>query len=453
LIPSKTAGGLISDNKVFLIWLTPTGDTIETKFFQVDSTGLYFAKGDLHICPDESFVFGGTFSNEYLNIADFFLTKFNAWGDTLWFRQYKAPLNDICRGVKPTADGGFALAGKSRSFGDPDFGQFHLMKTDSLGNMEWRQSYGQNGVSEDASSLTLTPEGDYMLAGLKGPNGSTEVRVMRVDSDGNLQWQKTFGGAANAEAYPAITALADGNFLLIGALGIGLGQEAWLAKIDGNGNLLWEKSFPGDNDTFFQHAVEMDNGDLAVVGQDYFYNPDVPIYYLKSTVTRLTPEGGLIWKRYHYTREDRDNYLFDIVRTSDGGFLAGGFALSDTSDRQDAWVVKMDSLGCAVPGCELVNSTEDKEETLAGVTLKMTVSPNPYREVTEVGFYLEHPVGGLVLETFGPTGKLMNKMPLPGNPGWNAVRFDGAGLPSGAYFFVLKADSTVISTCHAVRID
>jgi hypothetical protein len=119
LIPSKTAGGLISDNKVFLIWLTPTGDTIETKFFQVDSTGLYFAKGDLHICPDESFVFGGTFSNEYLNIADFFLTKFNAWGDTLWFRQYKAPLNDICRGVKPTADGGFALAGKSRSFGDP----------------------------------------------------------------------------------------------------------------------------------------------------------------------------------------------------------------------------------------------------------------------------------------------------------------------------------------------
>ena len=424
-----------------------------TKFFQVENMGHWMPKGDLHIFPEGSFTIGGSLSDMPNNISDFFLAKFNSEGDTMWFKQYEAPLYDICRSIKPTPDGGFALAGKSRSFGDPDFGQFHLMKTDSLGNLEWRQSYGQNGVSEDASSLTLTPEGDYMLAGLKGPNGSTEVRVMRVGSNGSLQWQKTFGGAANAEAYPAITTLSDGNFLLIGALGIGLGQEAWLAKIDGSGNLLWEHTYPIDNDNVFQHAVEMDNGDLVVVGQDYFYNPDVPIYYLKSTVTRFTSEGEVIWKRYHYTREDRNNYLFDIVRTSDGGFLAGGFANSDTSDRQDAWVVKMDSLGCAVPGCELTNSTEDKEETLAGVTLKMTVSPNPYREVTEVGFYLEHPVGGLVLETFGPTGKLMNKMPLPGNPGWNAVRFDGAGLPSGAYFFVLKADSTVISTCRAVRID
>lgn len=451
LAVGRTLGGQISDNKVFLIWLTPQGDTIQTRFFQVDSTALYLAKSGMHVFPDESFVFGGTYSNEYEGIVDFYLAKFDALGDTLWFRHYEASLSDICRSVKFTSDGGFVLAGKSRSFGDPEFGNFHLMKTDSVGNIEWQNSYGISGVSEDASSVTITPEGDYILSGLKGEPGSpeTEIRVMKITRGGSLVWQKSFGGAANSDAYNVINSLDDGNFLIVGSIGFGPERDAYLAKIDGDGNLLWEKTYPSEYSTYFGQSLELKNGNIVILGQTYFYNQDINYHYQKSNISNLTSEGEEIWKRYLFTREDRQNYLFDLIRTADGGFLAGGFALSDTSVRSDAWVVKMDSLGCAVQNCELVGLHDDNQIEENSVVLK--VYPNPFSNETNVDFYLHQTFKTLNLEIHDNTGKLLSKTTLEAKQGWNTLHLNGESLSTGLFLVSLTTDEGVIALQKLIR--
>jgi len=124
------------------------------------------------------------------SIVDLYLLKINPLGDTLWTRQFGG-VDNIERGycVRQTFDGGYIVVGETYSYGigTPDSSNVYLIKTDSEGNMEWECTYGGNG-QDYGTSVSQTDDGGYIIAGVYDQGPHTDVYLIKTDSLGNVDW-------------------------------------------------------------------------------------------------------------------------------------------------------------------------------------------------------------------------------------------------------------------------
>jgi predicted secreted protein len=142
-----------------------------------------------------------------------------------------------------TSDGGYALAGSTQSFGAGSW-DFWLVKTDAAGNAQWNRTYG--GTSDDeAYALVQTVDGGYALAGYTGSIGAGyyDFWLVKTDASGNEQWNKTYGGTGDDDA-SALVQTGDGGYALAGRTeSFGAGNyDFWLVKTDVESGLAWVDS-------------------------------------------------------------------------------------------------------------------------------------------------------------------------------------------------------------------
>ncbi|MEJ2104990.1 MAG: hypothetical protein P8X47_10495, partial [Ignavibacteriaceae bacterium] len=171
------------------------------------------------------------------SLDDFWLVKTGEYGDLKWDQTIGGDENDVPYCVITTSDGGFALVGFTDSFGSGD-SDFWLVKTDSLGNVQWNQTYGGSGT-DCAQSVIETSDGGFALVGFTDSFGSgdSDFWLVKTDSLGNMVWDQTFGGTEADVAYSGIEA-SDGGFALVGftdSFGSG-DSDFWLVKTDSLGN-------------------------------------------------------------------------------------------------------------------------------------------------------------------------------------------------------------------------
>jgi hypothetical protein len=198
---------------------------------------------------------------------DFWLIKTNSSGDREWHVKYGGPGDDVARSVMETGDGGYVLGGSTESFGAGD-DDFWLVKVDSTGGHEWNQTYG-GPLSDYAFSVVVTVDGGYALAGRTRSfgTGGADFWLVKVDSTGGHEWNQTYGGAGNDPAHTLIEAslvgTCDGGYVLAGftlSFGAG-GQDGWLVKTDGGGSLDWNQTYGGSYDDVINSvAVTSDKG-------------------------------------------------------------------------------------------------------------------------------------------------------------------------------------------------
>jgi predicted secreted protein len=146
--------------------------------------------------------------------------------------------HDVAYALVQTADGGYALAGYTASFGAGSQ-DFWLVKTDASGNMQWSKTYGGTDWDE-THALVQTADGGYALAGHTESFGAGGIDfwLVKTDANGNMQWNKTYGGTSNDEAH-AMVQTADGGYALAGYTGSTYGAsyaDFWLVKTDASGN-------------------------------------------------------------------------------------------------------------------------------------------------------------------------------------------------------------------------
>jgi len=118
--------------------------------------------------------------------------------ETEWIRTYGGTAWEVARSVIQVSDGGYILAGQTESFGAGGR-DFWLVKTDADGNMEWNKTYG--GTGSDLAFSVVDSDGSYALAGRTNSfgAGTADFWLVKVDSSGNHEWNKNIGRAASNE--------------------------------------------------------------------------------------------------------------------------------------------------------------------------------------------------------------------------------------------------------------
>ena len=267
---------------------------------------------------------------------DFWLVKTDKDGEMEWNQTYGGPESETVKDLITTSDGGFAILGQfTDSYGNCDC---LLVKTDTMGNMEWNQTYGRR--SDFVNSLIQTSDGGYAMAGSFTSNREDPFErdfwLIKTDSYGNIEWTQTYGEGKCYDSANALVETGEGGYLLVGSRSIYLVlSTSWIIKTDAQGNIEWDKEFEEKENSGANSVVKTADGGYAIAG---YISHDFWLIKIDQT-------GNLEWKQAYQKSEDTEAY--SLVNTADGGYALAGIITSYVGQQADidSWIVKTDALG------------------------------------------------------------------------------------------------------------
>ena len=177
---------------------------------------------------------------------------------------------------------------------------------------------------------------------VSGDHGGGDFWILKLDNTGNLQWQKCFGGSRE-ETPNAIIQTNDGSYIVVGAtssndgdvtgfhqIGQSINDDGWVVKMDSVGNLQWQKCLGGSDDDEMFDCQKTNDGGYIVAGGTASNDGDVTGLHgdVDAWVVKLTNKGVIEWQKcYGGSAHD---YAIAILKTPDSGYLIGGGQLQMT---------------------------------------------------------------------------------------------------------------------------
>jgi len=273
-----------------------------------------------------------------LDMADLAVQSASAQGPSAeWNRTYGGVQDEKMYSMIQTSDGGYAMAGYTDYFGNGTH-DLWLVKTDSTGDMVWNRTYGME--TEYMSSLVQTNDGGYAIAGFtRAYAGRWDSWLIETDSNGNVEWNRTYGGERDEQAY-SLVQTSDGGYAMAGSTTSPFGKENyWLVKTDSFGSMEWNKTYGGTNHDFARSVIQTSDGGYAMVG----YTDSFGAGYTDVWLVKTDSAGNMQWNQ---TYGDSDyEYGISVVQTTDGGYALGCSDAQIFNYIGDFWLIKTDSSG------------------------------------------------------------------------------------------------------------
>jgi hypothetical protein len=273
---------------------------------------------------------------------DVYVVKLDANGNLQWTRTIGGENEDLGHSLIQTSDGGYVIAGHTKSFGAGDW-DVYVVKLDSTGNLQWTRTIG--GENEDLSlSLIQTSDGGYAIAGASKSFGAGEddVYVVKLDANGNLQWTKTIGGPKR-DWSSSLIQTSDSGYAIAGytkSFGVG-GADVYVVKLDANGNLQWTKTIGGPADEIGFSLIQTPDGGYVIAG----YTNSFGAGGLDVYVVKLNANGNLQWTKTIGGPASEIGNSHSLIQTADGGYAIAGFTQSFGAGEWDVYVVKLSANG------------------------------------------------------------------------------------------------------------
>jgi hypothetical protein len=281
--------------------------------------------------------------NKYSPDADAWLVKTNKLGEMEWNKAYGGAANDFVGGTAgliQTSDGGYAIAGETYSYAQDGDGDAWLVKTDANGNMQWNKPYPHGGL-EGCYCVIQTNDGGYALACHAGgqPSYAYDFWLVKTDASGNIVWDKMYGGIYRDIPYQVIQT-GDGGYAMVGYTATALNhdqfRDAWLVKTDANGNMQWSKTYGGAGPDSAYSIVQTADGGYVLGGDTASFGAGGTDFWL----IKVDGYGNMQWNKTYGGTSDDGGEGTSAIQASNGGYVLCGTTYSFGAGNGDFWLVK-----------------------------------------------------------------------------------------------------------------
>lgn len=410
------------DSELNLVWQKTYGGSLYEEATNMIST------------PDGGFLLAGhsdsadgDISNNLGN-RDLWLVKTDAQGNLEWEKNYGGSNSEVY-GKIFLAENGYLLISSSDSSdgnvgGNNGSGDFWIVKISENGDIEWENHFGGSEYEVPVSALA-TPSQEYIIAGysnstdgdIADPRGNFDFWIVKVNSSGELIWEKSLGGS-NVDKPMGIIRDHEDGYLVFGNsnswngdITAPLGQnDGWVVKLNDEGNVVWDKSFGGSgSDGIIDFKLSQNNGYIF----SGVYQPENQI--MQCTVEETDSDGNEVWKMLFGTAGwwGVDYYLREIKYSEDGDLLAVGDFASDHYSY--FWLGKIN--------LEMMSTVENTTSTVS-------IYPNPVKDF----LYLNSHETIEKIEIYNSAGKLVLQREIHSekNP-----KIDMRHFASGVYYIMI----------------
>lgn len=290
--------------------------------------------------------------------------------------------------IRQTSDGGYIAAGYSWSTLSGDKTEnststdYWIVKLNAAGGIQWQNTIGGSG-EDRLADIRQTADGGYIVGGSSYSDISgdkTENRIglghdywiLKLDAAGNIQWQNTIGGS-RYDFCVTIQQTADGGYIAGGHSDSDISgdktenslqgrHDYWIVKLDATGNIQWQNTIGGTHEDFFTSLQQTSDGGYILGGSSLSgisgdkTEPNLGASssdYVDFWVVKVNATGAIVWD--NTIGGDRNDALYSVIQTIDGGYLLGGHSDSPISDDKtensntglghDYWIVKLSTSG------------------------------------------------------------------------------------------------------------
>jgi len=362
---------------------------------------------------------------------DYWIVKVDSLGNKQWDKRYGGTDNETFYNTLITDDGGYLLAGVSVSDSGGDktefnwdthhLGDYWIVRIDESGNTLWDRHYGGFGYDELRASAK-TKDGGFILAGYTDADAGGDITeanrgsgpdywIIKIDSVGNKQWDKRYGGTS-ADYLSNVIATDDGGFVLAGRsvsgiggdktqpnwdVATGLTMDYWIIKIDSLGNKQWDKRYGGTNDEYLSCIQQTEDGFIIggwsgsrISGDVSENGHGIGAGSTDYWIIKIDSSGVKQWDKK--IGGNLTDILYDIqLLSNNGGYLLSGVSRSnasddkseDNTDIEDGWIVKIDTTGNVIWDKTLkANSSPTYRSVIRGVALPDSCYVITYSTIT-----------------------------------------------------------------------
>jgi hypothetical protein len=343
---------------------------------------------------------------------DYWIVKLDASGTIQWQKSLGGSNQDMANSIRQTSDGGYIVAGESYSTdgdvtGNHGISDYWIVKLDASGTIEWQKSLGGTSY-ERANSIQQTSDGGYIIAGAASStngdvsimHGNEDFWIVKLNTSGAIQWEKSLTGNL-ADSAQSIQQTPEGEYIVAG-LSNSVNSEIptvfgisnyCVAKLDANGNTLWQRYFGGSGGDHPYSVQLTSDGGSIVAGATGSFDGDVTGNHgsFDCWIVKLDPSGDIQWQKSLGGSELDEAY--SIQQTNDGGYILAGMISSADGNitgyhgNSDAWIVKLSSNQLNTGEIHLINEP--------------IIYPNPAQDI----IYLDHLPGDTVVNITDMSGR------------------------------------------------
>jgi hypothetical protein len=287
--------------------------------------------------------------------------------DTIWnLKNSDSTFHNYSRSIAVYDSLVYVVGAKRLDSANPIMLSGYMIIADTAGFQHGFTEYNFDNHSQELLNLSKGMNYDLFLSG-SGKDTMSNFYGLLVNTDlsGNVNWFRRYYEMRNIFD---ILPLSDSSYILTGGVFNDGEYRGILIKINSDGDVIWQREFPFGYELSLYSSIQVLDEGIVSIG----------LTTLNSTngndgfIQRINYDGNLVWQRYFNGSASVTDYFTDIIETSDGGILACGAAGdANESGGQNLWLVKLDSLGCLEPDCWVGVEQADAN------TLGVAVYPNP----------------------------------------------------------------------------
>jgi hypothetical protein len=329
------------------LWLIKTNETCAEQWNKTFGERWGDCGWSVNQTLDSGYIIAGTTSSYGIGTPtsmNAWLIKTNSTGVEQWNRTFGGSDGDFARSVQQTSDSGYIIAGGTYSYGigTSTYSNAWLIKTNSTGVEQWNRTFG--GSKQDyAGSVQQTSDGGYIITGWTtnpSPTGG-DIWLIKTDSSGNEQWNRTFGGNKGDYGYSG-QQTTDGGYIITGrtdSYGAGF-SDVWLIKTDSIGNEQWNKTFGWTSLDKGSSVQQTSDGGYIITGTA---NPP-GLGWNELWLIKTDSSGNEEWNKT-FGGNIADDFGVSVQQTTDGGYIIAGYTRSFGAGSEDLWLIKTNETG------------------------------------------------------------------------------------------------------------